>query len=265
MITFKEVKIILIALLIAILVALVTRFIVLPSKVAKPVKSDEIEILVATSKLQLGDVLAPATTKWQLWPKTAVGPEFVTNKNEAQKIMGATLRVETEAGEPIMRTKLILGNDKGILTSLITPGMRAFTVPISGGHGSSVTSLISAGDYVDIIVATRSADGKGYVGKMVAENVRVLEVDGSFERTQKGSGKLPRYITVEVDSKKDEILAAELKEGEATISLHSATKDKKEQEREKLGVAGQVDSNEEESVTISVIRGVNKSDVTFKR
>lgn len=274
----KEIKIIVFALLIAGAVALIVRFWLFPrAHDANVVSSPKMQVLVANSRIMPGERVSSANAEWKVWTNALTDQEILTPEQQKRAESGV-VKEAIEQGEPVSLQKITQVGDHGILAAIIAPGMRAFTIPV--GRSSSVSSLISPGDYVDVIITSRLPNGNSIVAKTVVENVKVLEVDGSFQKTEKGSTQPPHNLTVEVSERKAAILAAELKNGEATLSLRSIAgvthKDGGPEGRDSEGRKEEVINQEEESkpipepdttkeITISVMRGAEKTEVTVKR
>lgn len=219
MIKLNDLKILAIALVAAISIAFVVRFIFFADNSPK---EKPINVVVSIRSLNIGQTIEESMVRLQPMPKNLVISDYVVinEKKDMESVIGSIVRAPISVGEPIKRSEIIAIGQKGVLSALISPGKRAYTIPL--GHSSAVSSLISPGDLVDVIVAYRQGSSKGFVAKTVLEGVRVLEIDGSFKKVEsEGTSKQPQYITVEVDERQAKELAGELKVGDPTISLHS--------------------------------------------
>jgi pilus assembly protein CpaB len=219
MIKLNDLKILIIALVAAISIAFVVRFIFFADESPK---EKPVNVVVAVRNLVVGQPIEESMIRVQPMPKELVISDYVyvDAKNDIGTVVGSIVRFPVAVGEPIKRSEIIAIGQKGVLSALISPGMRAYTIPLGGS--SAVSSLISPGDLVDVIVAYRQTGAKGFIAKTVLEGVRVLEIDGSFKKVESSdTPRQPKYITVEVDERQAKELAGELKVGEPTISLHS--------------------------------------------
>ncbi|MBX9697687.1 MAG: Flp pilus assembly protein CpaB [Alphaproteobacteria bacterium] len=219
MIKLNDLKILVIALVAAVSIAFVIRFIFFADDSPK---EKPVNVVTAVRNLNVGQPIEESMIRLQPMPKELVISDYVVveDKKDMETVVGSIVRFPVAVGEPIKRSEIIAIGQKGVLSALISPGKRAYTIPL--GHSSAVSSLISPGDLVDVIVAYRQTGDKGFVAKTVLEGVRVLEIDGSFKKAEsEGAQKQPQHITVEVDERQAKQLAGELKVGEPTISLHS--------------------------------------------
>ncbi len=80
---------------------------------------------------------SPATT----WSPGS-GPE--------KSVVGAVAREPIAAGEPIIKTKIVVPGDRGFLAAVLQPGMRAVSVPVDAT--TDVSGFVFAGDRVDILI-----------------------------------------------------------------------------------------------------------------
>src|SRR5690349_920806 len=67
------------------------------------------QVLVAASDLTPGQKLDGAQVRWESWPKSSVGPTFITSQageNTATAVAGTVVRTPIVAGEPITNSKV---------------------------------------------------------------------------------------------------------------------------------------------------------------
>jgi pilus assembly protein CpaB len=163
--------------------------------------------------------------EWKEWPKTAITEDFITKEMSQlfTKVTSSTTRELITRNEPIRVGSLVQPGDHGLLATLITPGMRAFTINIA--QGASISALVAPNDYVDIVVADRkAANSTAYTGKTVVRKVKVIAVDATLhESSEHKDATPPKSITLEVSPPEAEKLTAALKDNMASISLYSAS------------------------------------------
>lgn len=147
----------------------------------------EAMVLVARKPLAVGERLTPDSLAWQAWPKAGVAEAFFEQSVAPKAIeewTNAVVRYPMVQGEPLTAAKLAKAGDASVMAALLTPGMRAVSVPISVATGAG--GFILPNDRVDIVltrdmqVVEGQATRQRTVSDVVIENVRVLAVDQTF-------------------------------------------------------------------------------------
>lgn len=216
------------ALLLALAVALLARYFLTRDETSKEAKVENKvqlnKILVATRELYKGHVIQQDDLIWQEWPEAGLNPSYIKQGSiKLNDIQGAIVKDSLTKGEPVTVSGLVKTDNKSILSALVAPGMRAFSISVSAQSASS--GLISPGDYVDVVVGkliTPATGGNQYgQGSIIAENVKVLAVDIEMADKHEKPKAAPRVVTLEVTPQDAEKLAAAMKEGILSLSLHS--------------------------------------------
>lgn len=154
--------------------------------IAPPADPDADSVLVARSELRIGQRVKADSFEWKSFPKNAVSGRFITKKQKPDattSLIGMVANAEIGAGDPIVLSRLTQIGEGGVLAALITPGMRAVSIPITPTQAAG--GLVQPGDRVDIVVsrdievvsrsdnATRSEPS----ASIVIENVKVIAID----------------------------------------------------------------------------------------
>src|SRR5712692_10474574 len=136
-----------------------------PPPPPKPVTQiDTVEILVARSDINMGQVVSAQEIQWQIWPTSAASPSFLrrTDRPDAiQQLTGSIARGPFVSGEPIRETKLIKANGSG-----------GFILP---------------NDHVDVILTRRDRETErasgieSHTSETILTDVRVLAIDQTVE------------------------------------------------------------------------------------
>lgn len=211
------------------------------TKTQGPVKVVEHEVipaervLVAKVPLKVGLVLRQDQHfEWRQWPKDGLDPSYIVESSgKASQFVGAAVIREVVLGEPITSRKVIRPGERSMLSVLLTPGMRAATVPVNVQAG--VAGFVSPGDRVDLILITGvdtivpEAKPKGEIeerrrsrqfGEVILTDLRVLAIDQSLQNLGAGT-KVGKTVTFEVTPKQAEILAVSRTIGELYLVLRS--------------------------------------------
>jgi len=150
-------------------VALLARALMRPPPPVTVIKEVEVpaapprEVLAAGRTLQPGDFIDAAALAWRKQPGDAIQAIHFAAAAEGERrqlereLYGATLRRPLAEGEAFTRDLLVHAGEPGFLAAVLKPGMRAVSIPTSAV--SSNAGLVSAGDWVDVILSLeRGAD-----------------------------------------------------------------------------------------------------------
>lgn len=215
----------LLALVLAVGVAFLTRIFLTKEKpsqevVVKPTQVTR--ILIADKTLFPGSKVKKGDLVWQEWPKTALNPSYLTEEHtKIDDFTGSIVRFPINKGNPIIREELIKQGDKGVLAAVVSPGKRAVSIDVT--PSSSDSGLIFPGDHVDVILSTTIAANNLQLGKSktILKNIKVLAFDTAIAQPTEQPKIPPHVATLEVTPAQAEVLAAGVKEGTLTLSLHS--------------------------------------------
>ncbi len=187
------------------------------------------KVLVARKSLPAGTFLKPEHVEWRAWPKNGVAKAYLLKgKRTVNELVGAVVRRGISAGEPVTDGRIVKPGERGFMAAVLTPGMRAVSVPINATTG--IAGFVFPGDRVDLILTHKLRSGKGQnkkthqVSETVLTGVRVLGVDqrSSNQRAEgKGKVKVPKTTTIEVTPKQAEMVAVAKEIGKLSLSLRS--------------------------------------------
>jgi pilus assembly protein CpaB len=226
----KDIIGLVIALILAIFVAFLTRYFLTkeekPKQVVQVQKIMLPKIYVAARSLHEGDIIRPGDVALQEWPQKSISPNYIKEGTaKAEDFIGSVVRGHFEVGEPIIASDLVKPGEKGILAAVVSPGKRAISIEVTAQSASS--GLIFPGDFVDVILSKSvTAHGGTQQGesKVVAANLKVLAMDTELSDAHMKPKKVPHVATLEVTPAEAEHITAALKEGTLSLSLHSIEK-----------------------------------------
>ena len=189
------------------------------------------EIMVAGEALPAGLLVKRSHLRWQAWPKDAVAANYIVRGQgvELEAFEGTVVRAGVAKGEPVTETRIVRPGERGFLAAVLTPGMRAFSVPVTATTG--IAGFIFPGDRVDLIL-THVIDKKGdndrtrRASETVLTDVRVLAVDQQTD-DQNGKASVAKTVTLEVTPKQAELVSVSLvmEQGRLSLSLRSLAKE----------------------------------------
>ncbi len=194
-------------------------------KVVQKELMDTTQILVAAKKIKVGELVTGKHFKWQTWPNTAMGKNFINrarSRNAIKDYNKAIARASFVAGEPIVVQKLIKANQGGVMAAILNPGMRAISVKIR--ENTSAGGFILPNDRVDVIL-THKPKSRGrtsrHVANTILKNVRVLAIGKTVEQEQGTKTAKGKTATVELTLAQSETLSLAESMGDISLALRS--------------------------------------------
>ena len=188
------------------------------------------DILAASADIPFGGRLSDANIKWKQWPKEAMSPEYVTREDRPEALsefQAGVARAPIYVGEPISERRIVMVGDKGLMSGLLTPGMRA--VATENSTESASGGFIQPGDHVDIILTKEVEEApmpgqtrgeETYESSTVFSNVRVLAIDQTFDIDEEGGASIEGSVaTLELSPGDAELLQVAIASGELSMVL----------------------------------------------
>jgi pilus assembly protein CpaB len=181
-------------------------------------------VLVARGAIARGQILKPADLSWQPWPEGGIGKAYIQDgTKKIEDFAGWVARDPFVPGEPVTEAKIVAPGSRGFLAAVLSPGMRAVSVPVTATSG--ISGLIFPGDQVDILVSEVLTGPKGNAApqkaaETVLHDVRVLAVDQKLE-SKSGEAAVAHNVTLEVTPKQAEQIAVATEMGKLSLSLRS--------------------------------------------
>lgn len=189
-----------------------------------------ISVLVAAHDLATGSFIRPEDLRWQAWPEGQIADNYMLkDKDQPESLSGAVVKLRIASGEPVTNNRVIKPGDRGFLAAVLSPGMRAVSVPVT--PTSEISGLVFPGDHVDLvlahqvkIIAPKSADGSSggdqsaYVTETIQTDLRILAIDQSTADVE-GKPTLAHNVTFEVTPKQVEAIEVSSMLGNLYLSL----------------------------------------------
>jgi pilus assembly protein CpaB len=237
-------------------------------------------VLVARGAISRGQILKPADLGWQAWPEAGIGRGYTQSGTKTiEDFAGWVAREPFAAGDPISEAKIVSPGSRGFLAAVLSPGMRAVSVPVTPTSG--ISGFVFPGDQVDIVVSETvpGSDGNGNTpprkgAETVLRDLRVLAVDQKLD-SKAGEAVVAQRVTLEVTPKQSEIIAVASEMGKLSLSLRSLVAAPDEDTADSRDGAGTLDSEVSQLLrkplgakgnqgapTVSILRGNGKSDTT---
>lgn len=133
------------------------------------------KVVVASGEFRFGEPITTDMLKLVDWPEDSFPEGAFSSIEEASKdnqrrAIGSIMR-----GEPILQSKVTGEDGKAGLSSIISEGMRAVTVPVNTVNG--VGGFVQPGDRVDLVLTSDDSDSGQTRSEIILEYVKVLSID----------------------------------------------------------------------------------------
>ncbi|MEM9435984.1 MAG: Flp pilus assembly protein CpaB [Pseudomonadota bacterium] len=188
------------------------------------------DIVVALEPLRYGDEITLERVTMMRWPVPSVpegafmSPEDFFSKGPEE--LRLALR-NIEQGEPVLAVKVTEPGEGAGLTSLLKPGMRAFTIRVDVQTG--VSGFLRPGDHVDVFwsgasAATDQERAGTEITRLIEPNIELIAVDQSAE-TERSGANIARTVTAQVSPQQVARLAQAQNSGRLSLALVGARDD----------------------------------------
>lgn len=217
--------------LIVILIVTITYFlfaIISPSKQQNttikktPIFTNEVEILVATKNINLGQQLQKLDLAWQQWPIEATSPEhIIKGTSNIDYYINMIAKSHINKNDPILRNNIIQTINRNLLSSILKPEKRAIAIEVNEVTG--VGGFIFPGDNVDIIATMSNQDNESN-STVIAADILVIAIDQITSIDASERAKIVKTITVEVSREQATTITQAQINGTITIILQGLLK-----------------------------------------
>jgi pilus assembly protein CpaB len=201
------------------------------------------QIYVARENLEIGSFLDVKDLEPHDWPEQAIIPSEVrVDQVKASELAGSVVRERMVKGEPIFHEKLVKPGDRGFLSAVLFPGMRAVTIALDNITGHS--GLMLPGDRVDIIltqsVGGAASAGEAHVGETIVRAARVLAIGKALKAPDNPENvdEHPDAVTLEVTPKQAEAVSVAKQLGNLSLALRSLPSTESDRVEDELATTG---------------------------
>lgn len=182
---------------------------------------DLVEVYVVTKSVNYGDTITPEDVQLIYWQESAL-PEGVFTLDEPlfpkdEKQPRYVLR-QMEQFEPILTSKVTAPGETAGLTSMLTPGQRAFTIKFDDASGAS--RLLQPKNHVDIYWTGVAPTGQQKT-MLIERSVEIIAVDRPpvKDDSRAVDTSQPKSMTVAASPEQVARLAQAQASGDLSVSL----------------------------------------------
>lgn len=232
-----------------------------PVAAVAPPPPETVDVLVAAKEIPTGKRIEASDLAWQSFPKAGIVEFYLTRAaraNAIQDLTGSFARTAFLAGEP-MREQRLLKAERGFMSVILTPGMRATAIEVKAV--STAGGFILPNDHVDVILtraATKTSgggNGDTYLTETLLNNIRVLAIDQQVGDRAEPAMVVKDTVTLELTPRQAEVVAQAQQLGVISLSLRSVS--------EPEGVAAE--EPDSGGGPVKVVRAGVTSTVTIRR
>jgi pilus assembly protein CpaB len=176
-----------------------------------------VEVLVAANDIALGAKIEPDSVRLARWARDSVPEGAFT---DPQAVAGSFAKSEFVANEPIVASKLFMGEKvSGVMPLLIPPGMRAMSVPVD--EVADIAGFVAPHTRVDILVAVEgTGPAEPSFSRIVLQNIEVLAVAQEIEHV-KDAPEVVKVVTLLVTPVDAEKLTLASREGLLRLAMRN--------------------------------------------
>jgi pilus assembly protein CpaB len=175
-------------------------------------------IVVAGQGLDFGMVLSPENVSEVPWSSPDLPEGAFKTSADLLKDGRRVVLSKIEKNEPVLASRVTGPGQRGSLSALIDPGMRAVTVRVDDVRG--VAGFLVPGDHVDVVLTRIESGGPGAAANsytdVLLQNVKVLGVD-QIASSSEDKPTVAKAVTVEVTTEQAQKLV--LAGGVGSLSL----------------------------------------------
>ncbi len=179
--------------------------------------AQSVEVVVAANDIPLGAKLEPNAVKLVRWARDSVPAGAFT---DPQAVAGSFAKSEFVANEPVVASKLFMGEKtSGVMPLLIPAGMRAMSMPVD--EVADIAGFVEPHTRVDILVAVAgTGPNEPSFSRIVLQNIEVLAVAQEIEHV-KDTPEVVKVVTLLVTPPDAEKLTLASREGLLRLAMRN--------------------------------------------
>ena len=192
----------------------------------EPAGQDTKTVIVAAAPLRFGTVLTANLLAQVQWPASSIPAGTFSSLEALLGGPGArTVLTSIAKNEPILASKVTGAGQRGTLSSVIEPDMKAITIRVDDVLG--VAGFVQPDDRVDVLLTRNDRPTAspyqvqgGAFSDVLLQNVRVLAIDQIADRA--GQAKPAKAVTIEVTTEDAQKVALGAVVGQLSLALRQA-------------------------------------------
>jgi pilus assembly protein CpaB len=226
-------------------------------------------IVVAAVPLQFGTVISEDKLAEIRWAADALPPGAFATKQELLKDGRRIALGSIDRQEPVLSSKVTAAGERGSLSTLLSGGKRAVTVPVDELRG--VAGFIQPNDRVDVVLIRTGANGGQGYSDLVLQNIKVLAIDRSVSEQAVQASANTRVVTLEATPEEAQKLLLATNVGRLSLILRrqsgeaDASAGRRITERDLAETPEAALAPPDPSSYIVIMRGAKRDEYSVKR
>ena len=183
-------------------------------------------VFVTSRAISYGEPLTREDVRVIMWPEDSIPGEAFRIVDGENDLFGGsdeirTVLLDMVEGEPVLPAKVTAPGEDAGLVARLTPGFRAFAIPVDAASG--VSGFLRPGDHVDVYwsgrVEGRTEGGaSGEVTRLIESNVKIVAVDQE-DVSERTGARVAQTVTVEAPPRIVAALTQAQHTGRLTLTL----------------------------------------------
>lgn len=195
-----------------------------PAVVAAPVveepKPTHPAILVAARDLRPGDFIDASAVEWKASDSAHDERLYYTrNQEDAMHLTGASVRRPIAAGAALTSALVVKSNEPGFIATVITPGMRAITVPTD--QAASLYSMLTSGDRVDVVVNLQRETEQDTSSAQSSDLIRMFGADLRDRTDEQRQRMVHQVLNIQAQNQVPRLASQTLLENVRVLSINN--------------------------------------------
>jgi pilus assembly protein CpaB len=179
----------------------------------------KIPILVAAEDIPVSATLTEKQLAVRDVPRAYIESRHIP-ASDIKKVLGQRVTEGLKANEALMASDVAKFTERKLLSGLVTNGMRAIAID---GRTADFDGLLRPADRVDVLLSLGSQHGAEGSTVTLLQNLLVLSVGGTIERTDATEKTYGRgaSVTVSATVEQAQILTEAVRRGKLTLTLRN--------------------------------------------
>lgn len=184
-------------------------------------RAESVPVVVAAADIAFGEPVSATKLKVVDWPRALLPAGAFRSLDDVHLSEGRTAIRAIAANEIVTPAALVTGANRLSTAPLLSPNMRAVSVPVNEVAG--VGGLIYPGDRVDVMFTRQAPDAMPY-GELLLQDAQVLAV-GLDMNVAKDKPQVVRSATLEVTPAQAQKVALAMATGQLSLALRHFSDD----------------------------------------
>jgi Flp pilus assembly protein CpaB len=180
----------------------------------------KVAVLVAAADIPVSATLSEKHLAARDIPRAYVESRHI-HAEDIKKVIGQRVIEGLKANEALLTSDVAKFSERKTLSGLVATGMRAVAID---GHAANFDGLLRPGDRVDVLLSRGGQEDSSGATLTLLQNLLVLSVGGTTERSDTNEKTYGRGATVTVSTtvEQAQVLTEAMRRGKLTLALRNS-------------------------------------------